>query len=295
MSTRPAIKINLYRDYVNWCRRELIHCDYDVSRITDDNRLVMRYLSVHRRTVTLDRREIKKSKNLYCPPEFKNTLFNIEKIIRQGENLAPYLGKNIKDLYYDDALLNDWGIHHLHLGDEFRKDGFIKRTGQLLFCRFDKNCAYFIKIDKHGTWTSPEMVEIIHENWPETISMFKLSGIMPPSENTSSEDQIKIYRKHNLGHIFQARDGTIYFGIGGGPATSGDNRIDVLFCSRIRKYFRNIENQICDKIHDVLNHDDNTNVIFPDNLTLNLHIMDGDFLVRDTTNFFWFRFRNPSF
>jgi hypothetical protein len=47
-------------------------------------------------------------------------------------------------------MLNDWGIHHLHLGTKISKNtGFVERTGPLLFVKFEKNVAYFIGVKRY--------------------------------------------------------------------------------------------------------------------------------------------------
>ena len=56
--------------------------------------------------------------------------------IRKGEDLT-HLSKRITDLDYNDALLNDCGIHHLHLGIDVDDSGFDTRIGPLLFVHFD--------------------------------------------------------------------------------------------------------------------------------------------------------------
>lgn len=49
-----------------------------------------------------------------------------------GDDVTPHLSSNILNDTYEDYLLNDWGIHHFHLGQNI-SDGFAGRTGPLLF------------------------------------------------------------------------------------------------------------------------------------------------------------------
>jgi hypothetical protein len=65
-------------------------------------------------------------------------------------------------------LLNDWGIHHLHLSEVDRGDGFVVRTGDLLFAVFRRNDAYLLDILGHGGWTDESLVEIAVSNWPHS-------------------------------------------------------------------------------------------------------------------------------
>ena len=65
-----------------------------------------------------------------------------------------HLSRKIVDLDYDDDLLNDWDIYHLHLGTNLHIDGFVKRTGPMLFVRFNEQNAYFKNVMGHGSWTN---------------------------------------------------------------------------------------------------------------------------------------------
>ena len=95
-----------------------------------------------------------------------------------GEDIRSYLGKEILDIDYHDEFLNDWGIHHLHLGTNLnKKTGFMGRTGPVLFVRFDKEYAYFINIYDHGAWIKQKIIKILHNNWPKTILQFKMKAV----------------------------------------------------------------------------------------------------------------------
>lgn len=52
-------------------------------------------------------------------------------------------------------------------------NGFVNRTGPVLFARFDEQNAYLINVWSHGNWTNQDMIRIIHNNWPESIEDLK--------------------------------------------------------------------------------------------------------------------------
>ena len=72
-----------------------------------------------------------------------------------------------------DGLLYDWGIHHLHLGETFSAPGYVKRTGPVLFAIFRNDNVYFIDIRDHVGWSDKGLLEIVNENWPELLSIYK--------------------------------------------------------------------------------------------------------------------------
>ena len=178
----------------------------------------------------MEPRHILKSKNFSCIPEHRNALAEIEQLILDGGNLSPYLSRRIKKFNYNDLLLNDWGIHHLHLGTEMDPDGFINRTDigrPLLYCRFEGDCAYFIDILPHdGNWTSQKLITTIYDNWPELLSCF-FDGVTE-TETRLSDEEIKELRRKRINYFITMNDGTTYSPLGGGSTFAGTNIYDVM-------------------------------------------------------------------
>jgi hypothetical protein len=85
--------------------------------------------------------------------------------IMEGRDLTKYLSRHVavgfsvahnankkhlnrrRDL---DLLLNDWGIHHLHISTAIESDGFVARDGPLIFAVFKPLVAYLIEVMNHG-------------------------------------------------------------------------------------------------------------------------------------------------
>jgi hypothetical protein len=137
-------------------------------------------------------------------------------------NMRPHQGKEIDDPLYKDALLSDWGIHHLHLGTVLDPDGFIKRTKPVLFTRVTNDCLYMIQIMDHGpgaedVWSKQEIVEIIHRNWPDSIRQYRIKGI--ELERKATDSEIKQLRGAGILTMLEMKDGTIYMPVGGGIAS----------------------------------------------------------------------------
>ena len=190
--------------------------------------LVRGYFGVCRRLISLEPRHILKSKNFSCTPEHRNALTEIEQLILYGGNLTPYLSRRIKKFNYNDLLLNDWGIHHLHLGTEMDPDGFINRTDigrPLLYCHFAGDYAYFIDILPHGSWTSQKLITTMHENWPELLSFFRQSH---RNRTRLSDEEIKELRRKKINYFITMNDGTTYSPLGEGSTLAGTNIYDVM-------------------------------------------------------------------
>lgn len=138
--------------------------------------------------------------------QFKEALTQIATDIEEGRTLTKYLSKRVlvvsqapgentklqkrKDL---DLLLNDWGMHHLHLSTEVGEDGiFVERTGPLLISVFMPNDAYLLNIIEHGNWTSRNLLEILVREFPESETFHVIEGVIGLRKEHSEEDHQRL-------------------------------------------------------------------------------------------------------
>jgi hypothetical protein len=119
-----------------------------------------------------------------------------------------------------DGLLNEWGVHHLHLGADLLSDGSgrFERTAPLLFARITDDDFYAINVYQHGAWEESGILESLHRNWPDTIRSYRLKGIQG---EPLSKTQRRNLRKVNAQAATVVADGTVYMSIGGGVVSSG--------------------------------------------------------------------------
>lgn len=195
-----------------------------------DQEMLVAYFGLNRRLVAPQPRTVVKADSFCCPPEHLTALRQIEKKLRDGENIVPYLSTKIRNATYNDALLNDWGIHHLHMGTCMRPDGFVERTRQLLHCSFTDTHAYLVAVLAHGEWTTIALLEAMHANWPDMLERFRAKGV---TGDHLTDLQIRELRRKNANYILQMRDGTCYWPLGGGTTLSGANPHDILMADRI--------------------------------------------------------------
>ena len=198
------VQINLYDDWVAFIRNHLESlCEQ--FRISNKNVLslseedmIHTHFAVAKYLIDRRPQNVLKSREFSCPSEFEDGLSGIETKIREEGDLTPHLSRNFiaileKGIQYHlsknagnarksklDRLYIHWGIHHLHLGRHLEPDGFMERTGPLLFCRFDNENAYFINVFPHSStsWTDQDMIRILHDNWPESIEIYRLRGVV---------------------------------------------------------------------------------------------------------------------
>lgn len=139
--------------------------------------------------------------------------------VERGEDLTPRLSLSTYARAYDDAMLNDWGIYHFHLGTVMKSARLMNRSGPLLFARVDDDDFYAICVLGHRDWSEQIVLEILNENWPNTVAPYQLKGAVGLSQNLSDDD-VALLRKNGINAIVSV-GGIPTLGPGGGVTTDG--------------------------------------------------------------------------
>lgn len=274
MTASATVDIDLRRDLVGIYRAELDRLGYDVRGISGDEELLRAYFGVCRRLVFPQPRQILKSKSFTCCPKHHDALAQIEQIIHEGGDITPYLSKNIKRLNYNDAMLNDWGIHHLHFGIRIERDGFVDRTDMLLYCRFEEGYAYFIAVLPHGSWAKQKLVKTIHENWPALIDRYRIRGVIG---ERITDEEIKALRKVNVNLFVEIEDGVAYLPIGGGTLSSGENILDVRQADVCFRWADRMQQKIIDDYPNIEERARDRGIVFSDPAVFEMRMWQESF------------------
>ena len=213
--------MNFFQDLVELLKSELASHGYDVSASASDESIVRGYLGVLHRSIPAKPRKVLESAELVCPANLAAGYAEVKRKAVAGESLIPHQSRLLDDIDYSDPLLNDWGIHHLHLGTTVESHGYVTRTGPLFFARTTDDCLYAIQIYEHGAWSKREIVEILHRNWPGSIEAYRLKGIVGLQVQYTEQD-IKNLRQAGVQPLIQV-DQAVYAPIGGGIMMSGDS------------------------------------------------------------------------
>jgi hypothetical protein len=270
--------LNFDIDFDEILKSELSELNYSVGSLTDSEEIRTKYFNFKRRSIKARQRTVLISNEFSCPIELQNGLASIKRKFELGEDLTPHLSKSLTNLDYNDSLLNDWGIHHLHLGEalETNGSGFIVRTGPVLFARIEHDKAYFINVLPHGSWTDQDMVKVIHDNWPESIENYLMKGIIGLVHVPSNED-IKLMRKHGINSGIEIAPSVVYLLMGGGLTTAKTSievtRALIYFKKLIPKLQEHIENNL-QAFGNIISEKTGQN---EDELNFKLTIEDGTF------------------
>lgn len=241
------LKLDFHNDWENFLKMKLEESGYEVKE--EKQEISYKYFNLCQRLIEATPRKVLISKEFTVPKEYEEIIQLIIKKVEKGEDINSYLSTRILDIDYNDGLLNDWGIYHLHLGDALkrlkeRKSGkkgtFIKRTGPLLFARFDRNNAYFINIMQHNDWSKRGIVKIIHDNWPESIERYLLNGItaVMPGFDDKAHGEL---RNSGVNLLVQVEEGIVYAPLGGGISSDGGSTAARITSDQYTRKVRNIE------------------------------------------------------
>ena len=240
------LNANFFSDWVEILKGILSNdLGYNITNIPDDE-IPFVYFNTEQRLVENRPREIHLSDHFSCPSELERGWEILKNKIESGQDIKPHLSKLALKPTNKDSLLNDWRVHHFHLGEELQGD-FTKRTGPLLFAIVADNDFYAINIFCHGKWADDAIVEIIHKNWPDIISNYKIQNSTELSHQETPQERLDL-RKNQINSFFECSDGTIYAPMGGGSATSGynvENTLRMINQKKILKHLQDfLENEL---------------------------------------------------
>jgi len=224
MNKNPQMNIDFRADWVAILKAEICSLGYKVDPKLDTRSISETYFNLQRLRISATPRMVLISREFSCPADLTSGLELIKDKASKGEDLRPHQSCEFADPNYNDRLLNDWDIHHLHLGIQIQANGFVERTGPVLFARVTHDTFYLLDVMHHGhghqPWIKKILVEIIHKNWPDSIAECRLKGIVDIEFNPS-EQEIGQLRKANINTMLKMDDGTIYGPLGGGFIGSG--------------------------------------------------------------------------
>lgn len=196
---------------------------FEVSADADTEDACVRYANLQLRSIGVRPRQVSHSAELVARtlrPDIAAALASIERKFTEGGNVNPHLSTNLHDPLYNDPLLNEWGVHHLHLdlpsGRPARRPGYVRRADQLLFVFVTPTRALFLDVGIHGEWPDKRFVEILHANWPDEVAPWRCDMVVGADVIDHAWA-----RRCGLSIATVLSDGTVYMSLGGGYVKSG--------------------------------------------------------------------------
>lgn len=218
------IRSSLFDDLETFCKNSLKNNGYAYSE-ESPYPIAYQYLNVLRRRVDIRPRQVKIHPSLVCPDSCQQGFMALTSAFELGIDVNRSLSSNIIQADYQDGFLNDYGLHHFHLGlgleTRGKSKGFVERTGPVLLVYVTENIAYLVDIKVHGKdgdpyiWTDQDVIERLHCEWPDAIKRFQLNGILSSGLIPTSQQKKKL-RKAATNTSIEMPDGTVYMSPGGG-------------------------------------------------------------------------------
>jgi len=189
------------------------------------------------------------SKRPLSDPDQESALDAIVATLRSGGDVTPHLSRSVTQGFTSrrrrrnhlDLMLNDWGVHHLHLSTVPEADGFVVRTGPILFAAFVGGDAWLIDVIPHGkghpnAWTTQSVLQTIATEWPDSGLLLALPGI-EPSRDPATDDERRNLRANGYAAVFEHGD-TVYMpralGISSGGTSTRTSGLAMNILARMR-------------------------------------------------------------
>lgn len=200
-----------------------------VTQRNDTRSLLTGLINLQDKTVSIKKRNVYVSKELRIK-EIENPYDDYLKQVRSkfkiGKDVNPHLSKMSLKPQKKDLLLYDWGIHHLHLNNQFDDKGFIERSDYLLFFMLKEDDVYLIDVTKHQLedrteFSQQNLLKIVKNNWSYLLEPFKMKGVIGLSQPINDKSHSILRNSGVL--TFVEIEGEVFMPMGGGISTAKTN------------------------------------------------------------------------
>lgn len=136
--------------------------------------------------------------------------------VESGGDLRPYLSTQVDHLKVADGLLNQWGIHHFHLGAPERhpkNERYVARTGELLFAvLIDKTFRTIGVLEHNQTFGGVAVLNEFLRGWPELVEPYRMECIRGSRAGNPSPNEVVRVREAGANPLVMLSDGFVYSG-----------------------------------------------------------------------------------
>jgi hypothetical protein len=174
--------------------------------------------------------------------------------VANGDDLWPHQSRKIGNVAAEDAMLNDYGIQHFHLGTtpDPRHAGLIGGTKELLFAVVKEDDFYSLGIFDHSVWSKQALLNIVQENWPHLLEPFVVKGgshlKVLGLQHLHTDEERAVLRKNNINVLQQRPDGTVHMGMGGGIATNGASISATRDAMKLTDHVKSLQEQVTQEL-----------------------------------------------
>lgn len=171
---------------------------------------------------------------------------DMEQKMTDGVDVNGHLSKTIFEAGYNDMLLNDWKIKHIHLGktdfDFFDRNR--PMSGDLLFASVEYDNAYFLDVEGHGVrnvFCLFKFLQIMEKNWEKEL-LTALPEIQSLSDVAQSDSDIKKMRAAHVNIFIYKINGKFYCRKNSSGYSVAGQDIGLFFKARdLVKYYQGLD------------------------------------------------------
>lgn len=164
-----------------------------------------------------------RARETHLPESQRKAVHRIQDAIERGDDLTPYLSRQLSNdqaFKRNDLMLNDVGMHHLHLGEGVDWRGLINGTKELLFAIATDEVFYFVEVFDHDSFADDRPFLIAQSNWPALFQHAEIPDLAGPSYRLTLEQRKAIRKKHGNA-LMTGSGGTMFLPPGGGITFAG--------------------------------------------------------------------------
>lgn len=235
------------RDVYNWSSLVLERHGHIFPKTDDPLGPLARVFTLTRSLIAPAPRKIKVASNFVCPEHLRLGYEQLLLEIEQGKDLSPRASRKQRDSkVFVDKMLADWGVHHLHLGSDYIKKGknkgLVQGNKEILFVYVTQDYVHIIDVFDHCSWAKEKVLQVVHDNWPELIEVYRLPRDVDIAQNITELDRLN-YRNSNINTFTKIGD-TVYFTPGGGLTCGGLGGADVERSNIVLRATRDLRNWV---------------------------------------------------
>lgn len=211
--------IDLFSDFAQSCARELRIAGYDPP-LGASSDSIRAYANVRHRRVPIRPRKVHKAA-YSVPSHLTEKEKSFLAAVTEGADLRPYQSTKLERHDFNDGMLNDFGIHHFHLGIDPHptKVGFKERSDPVLFAIVREEDFYVLGCFPHRAWHQQSLLDVAYSNWPILFASVVPNDAQMQLSYSPTDADIKKLRKHYINTLTKRPEGTVTFSLGGGLAS----------------------------------------------------------------------------
>lgn len=180
------ICINLYGSIEDICKQQLVKAGFRLPKKTPNGYLPL-LLNMKKRIIEPRKRAVHFHSALSVPENNRSGFTTLINKMKLGHNINGYQSHHLERIDFHDDFLNDFGLHHFHLGETTQKTGkhkhYIERTGNTVFAKVDQNDIYLLGVFGHNSgekefiYSDEQLLRSLYNEWPYLLEKFRVRGV----------------------------------------------------------------------------------------------------------------------